>query len=80
MKTDIIDEMVGQVMDRMDENYSSRDSYFPPQAETYAAGEKKSDENDSEDELEPDDLEDEEIDLDEDIFNEDIDEDDEYKY
>ena len=80
MKTDIVDEMIGQVMDRMDENYSSRDSLFPPSDEAYVASEKKTDEDSAEDELEPDNLTDEEIDLDEDIFNEDADEDDEYKF
>ncbi len=80
MKTDIIDEMIGQVMDRMDENYSSRDSYFPPSAEAFVATEKKSDAGSDEDELEPDNLTDEDIDLDEDIFNEDVDDDEEYKF
>jgi hypothetical protein len=29
MKEDIKDEMIGQVMDRMDDNYAARDNYYP---------------------------------------------------
>ena len=40
MKEDLTDEILGQVMDRMDDNYSSKDSYFS-QPETPYVAEKK---------------------------------------
>jgi len=83
MKADISDEMIGQVMDRMDENYSSRDSIFPSQSETYAVEESKSkkDEDSIDGDTEPDVIPDDELDLDDDLFSEDIDEEDnEYKF
>lgn len=83
MKADITDEMIGQVMDRMDENYTSRDSYFPPAAsEQFAGSEKKSDEEggSGEEETEPGELDDDEIDLGDDMFDEDIDEEDDYRF
>ncbi len=83
MKADITDEMIGQVMDRMDENYSSRDSYFPPVVnETFTGGEKKSEEEggSEEEESEPDELVDGDIDLDDDMLDEDIDEEDDYRF
>lgn len=81
MKTDIIDEMIGQVMDRMDDNYSSRDSYFPPQNDAYAGAGNTTEEDKSDEDVEPDGLSDEDLDLDDDMFTEgDEDEDDEYRY
>jgi hypothetical protein len=84
MKADISDEMIGQVMDRMDENYSSRDSYLPPQNEAYAvdSSKEKGDGDSADEDAEPDMLSDDEIDLeDDDLFNSDIDEEeDEYKF
>lgn len=83
MKTDITDEMVGQVMDRMDDNYSSRDSYFPAQSESSVRNNTKGNKETSEDDVkEPDDLADDDLNLDdEDLFNEDMeDEDDDYKF
>jgi hypothetical protein len=82
MKTDIIDEMVGQVMDKMDDNYSSRDSFYPSAgSETYQDNGKKSlDVENSDDNAEPDDIPDDDIPLDDDLFNEDMDEDDDYKF
>ena len=82
MKTDITDEMVGQVMDRMDDNYSSRDSLFPPPSEAIVENNKKGkvDEIPAE-EAEPEDLPDEDIPLDDDLFNEDLnDEDEDFKF
>jgi len=81
MKTDIIDEMVGQVMDRMDDNYSSRDTIYPPN-QSYVSSEKKSvDDGESDEDADPDQITDEDLDLDDELFNEDIDdEDDDYKF
>ncbi|PKL82664.1 MAG: hypothetical protein CVV24_08855 [Ignavibacteriae bacterium HGW-Ignavibacteriae-3] len=47
MKEDLTDEMLGQVMDRMDDNYSSKDSFFSPPETNYVA--EKEDKGDSED-------------------------------
>jgi len=74
MKADLTDELVGQVMDRMDDNYTSRDSFYsesailvPPTQEKQEKDEKEFDE-----EVEPEDINDEEIKLeDEDLFDED---------
>ena len=82
IKTDIIDEMVGQIMDRMDDNYSSRDSFFPTQSATFAEGSKNSgDEEAGEEDAEPKSIPEDDIDLDDDLFNDDIeDEDDDYRF
>ena len=80
MKTDIVDEMIGQVMDRMDDNYSSRDSFYPPQTATFEESKRiEDDENTNEEDI--NDIPDEDIDLDDDLFNEGIDdEDDDYRF
>ncbi|MGK9369361.1 hypothetical protein ACSSWA_10690 [Melioribacter sp. Ez-97] len=78
MKSDITDELIGQVMDSMDENYSKRDTFFS-EDEEYVSGDE--DENgDSEDEpplgdIDDVDLNDEDIDID-DLFGDDFEEDD----
>ncbi len=78
MKTDIVDEMVGQVMDRMDDNYSSRDSFMPTQSESFAGnGKKHSPGENPDEETEPEDISDEDVPLDDDLFNENIDDEDE---
>lgn len=63
MKADLTDELMGQVMDRMDDNYSSRDSYHTESS--YFEPAVKSEEEDSgfDDEKEPDVI-DEDINLD----------------
>ncbi len=76
MKEDLTGEILGQVMDRMDDNYSGG-SYYQQSASYYAdekeAGgvKKKSDEEEEPDsEKEPKDIGDEDIDMDdEDLFN-----------
>ncbi len=85
MKDDITDEMIGQVMDRMDDNYSSRDSYYSSSESLYSA-EKETPKKEDEDfnpDTEPEEIPDEDLDLDDDddLFNEDEEEDeDEFKY
>ncbi len=81
MKEDLTDEMLGQVMDRMDDNYSSKDSYFS-QPETAYVSEKKEGTDDLDDDVEPDKIDDEEIDLeDKDIFDDgEFDEDEESRF
>lgn len=82
MKADITDELIGKVMDRMDERYSSRDSFYFDAEESPVAGKKKKsdDEEDiDEDFEEPEDFSDEDFGFDDDIFNEEGDEDD-YNY
>ena len=82
MKADIIDEMVGQVMDRMDDNYSSRDSIYPTVgAESFhdSSTETKSKE-DVDDESDPNDFKDDNLDLDDDLFTDDLDDEDDYKF
>lgn len=78
MKADISDELIGEVMNRMDENYSSRESFFLEPEESIYSNKNEDVENDDED-IEPEDLSDEDINLDDDFFNEE-DEDDEYNY
>ena len=79
MKTDIIDEMIGQVMDRMDDNYSSRGSYLPPVIDSSYESEKKEDAPEEESEPDIDGEEDIEID-DDDFFGGESDEDDDYRF
>lgn len=81
MKADLTDELMGQVMDRMDDNYSSRDSYYT-ESTIYESEPKKESENEllGED-TEPEDIPEEEIDLEDDsLFNKESDEeDDDYR-
>lgn len=89
MKADITDEMIGQVMDRMDDNYSSHDSHYPASTETsYYSNSKKPGEpeeggNDIDEDSEPENVPDEKVDLDDedDLLNDESESDeDEYKY
>ena len=81
MKEDLTDEILGQVMDRMDDNYSSKESYFSHPEPAYAPA-KEGDPDDLDADAEPDKIDDEELDLDDnDIFGEeDIDDDDETRF
>jgi hypothetical protein len=83
MKTDLSDEIIGRVMDQMDDNYSSRDSFFiqdVPLFETEKSVEKTED-DDLDLDKEPEVIPDEEIDLDDsDLFDEGEEEDDEIKF
>jgi hypothetical protein len=73
MKEDLTEELVGQVMDRMDDNYSSRDSFYV-ESDFYESTAKKevTEEGDPvDDDVEPDKIENEELNLDEDdLFDE----------
>lgn len=83
MKTDLNEEIIGRVMDQMDENYSSRDSYFTPDEPYYenAKGAEKSEEDDIDLDKEPESIPDEEIEFDDsDLLDEGDDEDDEFKF
>lgn len=81
MKSDLSDEILGRVMDQMDENYVARDPFFTPEEPVYASGSESEKESDDLDlEKEPDEISDEEIDFDDDDLFEEDDEDDEYKY
>jgi len=78
MKADLTDEFVGQVMDRMDDNYSSRDSFFTEGAYIEPEAKKEESEEGFDDDIEPDKIKDEELNLDDELFDEDFeDEDDE---
>jgi hypothetical protein len=80
IKTDVADELLGQVMDRMDDNYSSRDSFFTSSEPIYSEQKKDEEEESFNEEKEPDEITDEEIDFDdEDLFNEENDDDDDYR-
>jgi hypothetical protein len=71
MKSDLSDELMGQVMDRMDDNYSSRDSFYPSQTYYEPIEKKEAEEEIFEDESEPEKIEDEELNLnDDDLFDE----------
>ncbi|MCX7797650.1 MAG: hypothetical protein N2249_03400 [Melioribacter sp.] len=83
MKADITDELIGKVMDRMDERYSSRDSfYFESEESAFAGKKKKSDDEEDIDEDfdEAEDFSNEDFRFDDDIFNEEDDEDDYSRY
>jgi len=80
MKEDIIDEMIGQVMDRMDDNYIARDTFSTQPDSSYfsSSKEKNSDNEEDEEDKEPldvSDIETEDLLDDDDIFDE-LDEDD----
>jgi hypothetical protein len=85
MKDGIIDEMIGRVMDRMDDNYTNRESLYSP-VENYPPTKNEIQnsvevsESDFIEDEEPDEITDEEINLDDEFFNNDEDEDDEFKY
>lgn len=79
MKADILDELIGRVMDRMDEKYSSRDSLFLETEESaYSSKKKNVDEDDDIEENldEPEDFTEDDFGFDDDIFNEDGDDED----
>lgn len=84
IKTDLTEEILGQVMDQMDENYVARDPFFSPQEPVYSAEKESEGEGSDEDfilDKEPDEIPDEEIDFDDnDMFDEGDEEDDEIKY
>ncbi len=70
MKADLSDELLGQVMDRMDDNYSSRDTYYAqPDPVLYSAAPKGEDSLD--DDSEPENIDEEEVELDDDLFKDD---------
>ena len=81
MKEDLTDEILGQVMDRMDDNYSSKETYFS-QPEVPFVSEKKGEPDELDEDAEPDKIDDEEIDLDDkDIFDDgEFDEDEESRF
>lgn len=81
MKADITDDLIGRVMDRMDEKYSSRDSFFMEQEEpAYSNKKNKSEDDDVDEDIEePEDFTEEDFGFDDDIFNENS-EDDDYNY
>lgn len=79
MKADLSEELIGQVMDRMDDNYASRDTFYAHPDETYYSSKKEtaegedSGDDDSEPDVIPDvdpKFEDDDL-LDDDIFEED---------
>jgi len=72
MKEDITEELVGQVMDRMDDNYSSRDSFYV-ESDYYESSAKKEVTEDGDpidEDAEPDKIENTELNLEDDIFDE----------
>ena len=80
MKADITDDLIGRVMDRMDEKYSSRDSFFiEPEEPAYKKNKNEDEDNIDEDIEEPEDFTEDDFGFDDDIFNENN-EDDEYNY
>lgn len=80
MKADVLDELIGRVMDRMDEKYSSRDPFFLEPEESSYSGKKKNVDDDMEDDLEePEDFTEDDFGFDDDIFNDDGDDED-YKF
>ncbi|MCL4547337.1 MAG: hypothetical protein M1495_02085 [Bacteroidetes bacterium] len=76
MKTDLTDELMGMVMDRMDDNYSSRDSYHAETSYFEPAAKSENGEEDFDEDKEPE-VVDEDLNLDDDeLFDdEDLDDD-----
>lgn len=70
MKADLSDELLGQVMDRMDDNYSSRDTYYAQPDPILYSNETKG-EKDLDDDSEPENINEEEVELDDDLFEDD---------
>lgn len=70
MKEDLTDEMLGQVLDRMDDNYSSKESFFSQPETNYVSVKKGADsEGDLDEDSEPEKIDDPELDLDDkDLF------------
>lgn len=70
MKEDLTDEMLGQVLDRMDDNYSSKESFFSQPETDYVSVKKGADsEGDLDEDSEPEKIDDPELDLDDkDLF------------
>lgn len=79
MKEDLTDEILGQVMDRMDDNYSSKESYFvQPEAAYIPENKVKTVEDDLDEASVPIKIDDEDLDLDDkDILDDEEFEDDE---
>ncbi len=81
MKSDLSEEILGRVMDQMDENYVARDPFFTPEEPVYSSGNESEKESDDLDlDKEPDEITDEEIDFDDDDLLEEDDEDEDFKY
>jgi hypothetical protein len=82
MKSDLTDEILGQVMDRMDDHYVSRDSFFPESTVYERSSKEEVPEEKPDEEAEPENLDDEDIKIDDDdLFNdEEFEEDDETHY
>lgn len=76
MKADLTDELMGKVMDRMDDNYSSRDSYHAETSYFEPAVKNEDDEDGFDEDKEPEEI-DENINLEEDELLDDEDFDDE---
>lgn len=71
MKTDLTDEILGQVMDRMDDNYSSRGSYYTESSYIEPEVKEKEIKDDFDDDIEPAKIKDPELNIDDqDSFNE----------
>lgn len=84
MKAYLTEEILGRVMDQMDENYVERDPFFTHAEPVYGAekeSEGSGEEQDFELDKEPDEIPDEDIELDDtDMFDEGNEEDDDFKY
>jgi hypothetical protein len=84
IKADLTEEILGRVMDQMDENYVARDPFFTHEEPVYVAeneSEGNTEEQDFDLDKEPDEIPDEEIDLDDnELFDEGNEEDDDFKY
>lgn len=71
MKADLTDEILGQVMDRMDDNYSSRDSYYTESPYIETVVNEKEIKDDFDDDIEPAKIKDPELNTDDtDLFDE----------
>ena len=81
MKEDLTDELMGEVMDRMDDHYGSRDSFYSESTYYEESSKKNEDGAEFEDDSEPDKVEDEELNLEDDeFFDDDFEEEDDTNF
>lgn len=83
MKEDITDEMIGQVMDSMDDNYEAKDAGLVSGGQTFAPKTNTKNTDDEFDDSDTDgseDFKDDDIDIDDDIFNDEEDDDEDFRF
>ncbi len=68
MKEDLTDVLMGDVMDRMDDNYTSRDTFYTESTYVNESSKEDIDDKEFDEDAEPDKVEDEELNMDDEEF------------